>query len=76
MYIAYYFDHERTGFSGIDCNELYVNGKFVSLITSVRSSSKLKDLEPRTDTEEIVLIISGNEFPIQIENRNPCPDEF
>ena len=38
-------------------NELSVNGKFLSMITEVRSNQVLEDLVPRTKTEEIVLIV-------------------
>ena len=51
MYTAYYYDPARDQFPGFDSNELSVCGKFVSMITEVRSSKDLSDLAPRTKTE-------------------------
>ena len=74
MYTAYYYDNERHQ-SPWDANELSVNGKFLSHITEVRSSNNLADLQPRSETEELVLIIKSNCKRLVIENFNPCPEE-
>ena len=62
---------------GFDSNELSVCGKFVSMITEVRSSKDLSDLAPRTKTEQIILIV-GEDTPstLTIDNFNPCPEEL
>ena len=74
MFTAYYYDHTREQFPGIDSNELYVNGKFVSMITKSHTANRLIELEPSTETEEIVLIVSDTSN-IDIVNHNPCPDD-
>lgn len=56
-FTAYYYDPAKEQAPGIDSNELSVNGKFLSIITEVRSNQVLEDLVPRTKTEEIVLIV-------------------
>ena len=77
MYTAYYYDSAKEQFPGFDSNELSVCGKFVSMITEVRSSKDLSDLAPRTKTEQIILIV-GEDTPstLTIDNFNPCPEEF
>ena len=50
MYTAYYYDSAKEQFPGIDSNELSVCGKFISMITEVRSSEDLSDLAPQTKT--------------------------
>ncbi len=75
LYTAYYYDNAKDqGFAG-DTNQLSVNGKLVSLITEVRSSTNLAELMPRTETEDIVLIVSSD-TRIDIDNYNPCPDDL
>ena len=77
MYTAYYYDSAKEQFPGFDSNELSVCGKFVSMITEVRSSKDLSDLAPRTKTEKIILIV-GEDTPytLTIDNFNPCPEEY
>ena len=77
MYTAYYYDPARDQFPGFDSNELSVCGKFVSMITEVRSSKDLSDLAPRTQTEQIILIV-GEDTPstLTINHFNPCPEEL
>ena len=77
MYTAYYYDSTKEQFPGFDSNELSVCGKFVSMITEVRSSKNLSDLAPRTKTEQIILIVSEDTpFTLTIDNFNPCPEEL
>ena len=77
MYTAYYYDPTRDQFPGFDSNELSVCGKFVSMITEVRSSKDLSDLAPRTKTEQIILIVSEDcPSTLTIDNFNPCPEEL
>ena len=73
MYTAYYYDNDKEQSPGFDSNELYINGKFESMITSVRRSENLADLAPKTETEEIVLIVSDY-TTLDIINHNPCPE--
>ena len=77
MYTAYYYDSAKEQFPGFDSNELSVCGKFVSMITEVRSSKDLSDLAPRTKTEQIILIV-GEDTPstLTIATFNPCPEEL
>ena len=77
MYTAYYYDSAKEQFPGFDSNELSVCGKFVSMITEVRSSKDLSELAPRTKTEQIILIV-GEDTPstLTIDNFNPCPEEL
>lgn len=74
-FTAYYYDSAKEQAPGIDSNELSVNGKFLSMITEVRSSHVLEDLAPRTKTEEIVLIVP-DDTDLDIFNFNPCPEEI
>lgn len=77
MYTAYYYDPAKEQFPGIDSNELSVCGKFISMITEVRSSEDLSDLAPKTKTEEVILIVSEDcPSTLTIDNFNPCPEEF
>lgn len=50
LYTAYYYDPSRDLAPGIDSNGLYVNGKFVHMITSVNRSSDLSRLIPERPT--------------------------
>ena len=75
MYTAYYYDSAREQVPGFDSNELSVNGKFESMITSVRTSDNLADLEPRSATEKIILIVSDYST-LNIVNYNPCPEDL
>ena len=77
MYTAYYYDSVKEQFPGIDSNELSICGKFVSMITEVRTSKNLSDLAPRTKTEQIILIVSEDcPSTLTIDNFNPCPEEL
>lgn len=73
MYTAYYYDNARDQFPG-DANELSINGTFVSHITCVRTADNIADLSPKTETEEIILIVPSD-TKILIDNYNPCPEE-
>ena len=74
-YTGYFYDPARDLAPGFDSNELSINGKFVSMITEVRSSCSLEKLKPQTETEEVILIVPDN-TNINILNFNPCPEEF
>lgn len=74
-YIAYYYDNTKEQFPGVDSNELTVNGKFVGMITSCRTSHDLKDLQPESETEELILLLPVDSKEIDIVNFNPCPDD-
>lgn len=74
-FTAYYYDPAKEQFPGVDSNELSVNGKFLSMITEVRSGRTIEDLAPRTKTEEIVLIVP-DDTDLDIFNFNPCPEEI
>lgn len=73
-YTGYYYDDSRVQTPGIDTNDLYVNGKFVSMISCCRSANTISELEP-SDTERLVLIVPDN-INAEILNHNPCPEEY
>ena len=77
MYTAYYYDSAKEQFPGFDSNELSVCGKFISMITEVRSSEDLSELATKTKTEQIILIVSEDSpSTLTIVNFNPCPEEL
>ena len=73
-YIAYYYDNTKDNYPD-DTNELSVNGKFLSAITHVRTSNNLAELQPRNETEEIVLLVP-QDSNLAIDNFNPFIESF
>ena len=73
-YTAYYYDTSKVQCHGLDTNDLYVNGKWVSMISCCRSADTLSELEPQSETEILILVVPAG-ATIEIVNHNPCPEE-
>ena len=65
MYIAYYYDPEND----INGGDLSVNGEYFNSFTSKRSSDILKDLQPKSETEELILLVP-NDHRLKIKEFN------
>lgn len=76
MYTAYYYDPNKDqGFPG-DCNELWVDNRFLSFITECRTSSDIEDLIATPALKKHLILIANKNVGAQIINRNPNPDEI
>lgn len=77
MYIAYYYNPEKEQFPGFDSNELYIEDKFLSMITEVRTAKDIRELVKDPEyAKYCILIIDEYAFKnVNIRNFNPCPEE-
>lgn len=73
-YTGYYYDPGKDMAPGIDSNELYIGDNLISMITEVRSSDDLCELQPRPGEKLVLLIPTVCESNYHIINHNPCPE--
>ena len=74
MYTGYYYNPNKDmGFVG-DVNYVYIGDKFISPITEVRTSDHVRDLAPRVEDGEELILITSDVSEIFITNFNPDPE--
>ena len=71
-YEAYYYNPNSFR---EDCNELSVNGKHLSPITSVRHGHTITELTPRGNDGDLILLIPVGLDNLTVHNVNPFPEE-